>query len=123
MSNEILAKLTELHELIDKSDVSEKECLIIGDHSNETNMIGTEDSYLNLINSIAKLILISRDVIKEYGEYNVDQDGLSSSEIKKAINEYSDFWIVDMSLQNEQKFDVTLKRQYENWVESHKKQS
>lgn len=115
MNREIFEKLKELYELIKKSNIPNDDCIILGEESIETNIIGNENAYLRLISSFAELLLCSKQLIPQSDEYENDEDGFWTSEIKQYLNEYSDFNIVASVLQTDEHFAETVKETFDKF--------
>ena len=58
MKEEIFKKLKELYDLIESVNLKNDECIILGDESIETNIIGNENAYLRLISSLQNCFYI-----------------------------------------------------------------
>lgn len=120
MKNQVFAKLKELVELIQEETSERDESVIFSEHYDESVLIGTETSFLELIKILSELILANRGIIQKSDDYERESDNsIWSSEIKKAISEYSDCRLVSIILQDKEQFALTLKDQYKKWVESH----
>ncbi|GEM_PF-2557045 len=115
MNREIFEKLKELYELIKKSNIPNDDCIILGEESIETNIIGNENAYLRLISSFAELLLCSKQMIPQSDEYENDEDGFWTSEIKQYLDEYSDFNIVASVLQTDEHFAKTVKETFDKF--------
>lgn len=76
----------------------------LGEHSDETNIVGNENAYLRLISFFAELFLCSKQMILQYEKYLNDAGGLYTSEFKEYLNEYSDFNILASVLQTNEYF-------------------
>lgn len=115
MNEQILQKLKELHDLIQSANLKKDECVILGKHSDETNIIGNENAYLRLIASFSELLLYSNQIIPQNEDYENDDDGLWTSEIKYYLDEYSDFNIVASVLQTDDQFAKTVQETFDNF--------
>jgi hypothetical protein len=110
MESNILNKLNDLYTAIDINLKIDNNSIIVGENQDECNLIGTEDSYLTLIKYLAKFLLVKNKIlIDEKGDYEFeDENSFSSSEIKNAIDELSDSWIVGLILQETKEFEKTV---------------
>ena len=115
MKQEIFKKLKELYDLIQLEQLPDDRCIISGEYRIETNIIGNENAYLRLIASFSELLLYAKHMIPENEEYENDEDGLWTSEIKRYLNEYSEFNIVASVLQTDNQFAETVRNNFDDF--------
>lgn len=115
MNNEIFEKLKELYELINKSGIPNDDCIIAADDYDEANIIGNENAYLRLICFLSELLLYSKQMIPQNDDYDYEEDGLCTSNIKQYFNDYADCFPVAALLQNDSQFSNTVKKTFDDF--------
>lgn len=116
MQEQILKKLQELFTLIKDADLPQEDCIISGEYPIETNLIGSENAYLRLIGFLSELLLYSKQLVPKNEDFEFDNNGLWTSNIKQYLNEYSEFNIVASILQSNEQFKSTERRVYTDFV-------
>jgi len=90
MKQEVLLKAKELFDLIEDT---QDECIIKGEDLKESNIVGTEESFLSLIKTVLKLVLSKRNLLDPNDNVFIEDDGVIwSPEIKQVFFEHSDCW-------------------------------
>jgi len=97
MNDKILNKIVELNEALKEIKHSDT-CKITFEHPDEAQLIGTENSYLHLLQSITNLMIAKNKSTNENDLIEQYKDGLISYEIKNSIDEFSDCWIVNAQI-------------------------
>lgn len=94
-------KLTEaiinLHSVLSDLELSDK-CKIKFEQPDESEIIGNEEAYLNLLKCVVSLLLVKNKILSPNDDIVQENTGLISYQIKNVIDEFSDCWLVNAQI-------------------------
>lgn len=97
MNKELSKSIVRVNELLNNLELNDA-CKIRFENADEAEIIGSEASYLNLLRCITNLLLVKNGLLTCTDNIVQEDDCLISYEIKQAIDEFSDCWLVNAQI-------------------------